>query len=63
MSLNPFWRIFVAVFCYISAAVGLGLAVLNASEKPAATTLAFAYGIGGVIFLAGGIVLTRKPRY
>jgi hypothetical protein len=61
--MSPFWRIFVAIFCYISAAVGLGLAVINASQKPAATTLALAYGIGGVVFLVGGVALTRKPRY
>jgi len=61
--MSPFWRIFVAIFCYISAAVGLGLAIINASQKPAATTLALAYGIGGVVFLVGGVALTRKPRY
>lgn len=61
--MSPFWRIFVAIFCYISAAVGLGLAIMNASQKPAATTLALVFGIVGAVFLVGGIALTRKPRY
>jgi len=61
--MSPFWRIFVAIFCYISAAVGLGLALLNASEKPAATTSALVAGVLGAVFLVGGIRLTRKPHY
>lgn len=32
--MSPFWKIFIAIFCYIAGIVGLGLAVLNASEKP-----------------------------
>ncbi|MGI5154032.1 hypothetical protein [Microbispora sp. NBC_01389] len=61
--MSPFWKIFIAIFCYIAGIVGLGLAVLNASEKPPATTLAVVYGVVGVVFLAGGIVLSRRPRY
>ncbi|GAB3129978.1 hypothetical protein OHB01_03370 [Microbispora hainanensis] len=61
--MSPFWKIFVAIFCYISGIVGLGLAVANASVKPPATTHAFVYGGLGVVFLIAGIVLSRRPRY
>jgi hypothetical protein len=61
--MTPFWKIFVAIFCYISGIVGVGLAVVNASEKPPATTWAIVYGALGVVFLAGGITLSRRPRY
>jgi hypothetical protein len=61
--MSPFWKIFVGIFCYISAVVGIGLAALNASEKPPATTHALVFGIAGVIFLVGGVAMTRKPRY
>jgi len=61
--MSPFWKIFVAIFCYISGIVGMGLAVVNASEKPPATTPAMMYGAAGLIFLAAGIMLSRRPRY
>jgi hypothetical protein len=61
--MSPFWKIFIAIFCYVSAIVGLGLAVVNASEKPPATTLAIVYGAAGIMFLAVGVVLSRRPRY
>lgn len=61
--MTPFWKIFVAIFCYISGLVGLGLAVANASMTPPATTHAFVYGGLGVMFLAAGIVMSRRPRY
>jgi hypothetical protein len=61
--MSPFWKIFIAIFCYISGIVGIGLAVVNASEKPPATTLAVVYGAVGIMFLAVGIGLSRRPRY
>jgi phosphate/sulfate permease len=61
--MSPFWKIFTGIFCYISALVGIGLAVLNASEKPPATTHALVYGVAGAAFLVGAVVMTRKPRY
>ncbi|WP_169947374.1 hypothetical protein [Microbispora sp. H11081] len=61
--MTPFWKIFIAIFCYISALVGLGLAVANASVKPPATTHAFVYGALGVVFLVVAIAMSRKPRY
>jgi hypothetical protein len=61
--MSPFWKIFVGIFCYISAVVGIGLAALNASEKPPATSHALVFGIAGLAFLAGGVALTRRPRY
>jgi hypothetical protein len=60
---HPIVRIFLSIACYISAVVGLGLAVLNASEKPPATTQAVVFGVAGVLFGIFGILLTRKPRY
>jgi hypothetical protein len=62
-AVHPFWKIFLSIACYIAAVVGLGLAVINASQKPPATTAAIIYGVAGVIFGIGGIMLTRKPRY
>ena len=56
-------KTFISIFCYISAVVGIGLAVLNASEKPAETNLAVMFGVAGVVFLVAGLLLTRKPRY
>ncbi|GAB2915936.1 hypothetical protein ACFMQL_18675 [Nonomuraea fastidiosa] len=61
--MSPFWKIFVAIFCYISGIVGLGLAVVNASQQPPATTPAIVYGAAGLLFLAAGIVLSRRPSY
>ncbi len=61
--MSPFWKIFVAIFCYISAIVGLVLAVMNASQKPPTTMTAIIYGVAGLVFLGAGIALSRKPRY
>lgn len=61
--MSPFWKVFIAIFCYISAIVGIGLAVVNASEQPAATANAIIFGTAGVLFLGAGVVLSRKPRY
>lgn len=61
--MTPFWKIFIAIFAYISGIVGLGLAVVNASEKPPATSLAVVYGAAGLLFLAVGVVLSRRTRY
>lgn len=62
-AMNPNLKIFVAVFLFIAGAVGIVLAVLNASEKPASTTAAIIYGVLGVAFLIGGFLLVRKRRY
>ncbi|MFC4589589.1 hypothetical protein [Sphaerisporangium corydalis] len=61
--MSPFWKIFVAIFAYISGIVGLALAVMNASQKPPTTSLAVIYGAAGIIFLGVGVVLSRRPRY
>jgi hypothetical protein len=61
--MSPFWKIFVAIFCYISAIVGLVLAVINASQKPPTTMTAIIYGVAGLLFLGAGIALSRRPRY
>ncbi|MDX6431940.1 MAG: hypothetical protein QOE54_4306 [Streptosporangiaceae bacterium] len=61
--MNPNLKIFITIFCYISGVAGLVTAVLDASEKPAQTTPAIVAGVIGVLFLVGGLTLTRKPRY
>ncbi|MER6071451.1 hypothetical protein ABT288_39935 [Streptomyces sp. NPDC001093] len=61
--MNPNVKIFITIFCYISAVAGLLTAVMDASHKPADTTSAIVAGVLGVAFLLGGIALTRKPRY
>jgi hypothetical protein len=61
--MSPFVKIFVAIFCYISAVVGIGLAALNAMNQPPATVAAAVYGCGGAVFLLAGIALSRRPRY
>lgn len=61
--MRPFWKIFLGIFCYIAAAAGIGLAILNASQKPAATSYAIIFGVIGVVFLTAGIAIARKPRY
>lgn len=61
--MRPFWRVFVSIFCYVAAVIGIGLAVLNASAKPPATAVAAIFGGAGAVLLAAGIILTRKPRY
>jgi hypothetical protein len=61
--MKPFWKIFLGIFCYVAAVAGIGLAVLNASQKPAATTYAVLFGAIGVVFLVAGVAVTRKPRY
>jgi len=61
--MNPSLKIFVTIFCYISGVMGVVTAVLNASQKPAATTTAIVAGAVGVIFLFAGLALSRKPRH
>ncbi len=39
---EPFWKVFLGIFCYVAAVAGIGPAVLNASQKPAATSRAAA---------------------
>ncbi|NNG37444.1 LPXTG cell wall anchor domain-containing protein [Nakamurella aerolata] len=60
---NPNVKIFVAIFLFIAGLVGLVLAVLNASSKPANTTLAIIYGLAGLVLLVGGFLLVRRRRY
>ncbi|PBC78423.1 hypothetical protein BX265_3190 [Streptomyces sp. TLI_235] len=61
--MNPNLKIFITIFCYISAVAGLVTAVMDASHKPSQTTDAVIAGVLGVAFLLGGIAPTRKPRY
>ena len=61
--MNRSLKTFLSIFCYISAVVGIVLAAVNASEKPAETSLAVGFGVAGVVFLGAGFLLTRKPRY
>jgi hypothetical protein len=61
--MSPFWKIFIAIFCYISGIVGVGLAIANASMTPPSTTHAFVYGGAGIVFLLAGIMMSRRPRY
>ncbi|MET7618164.1 hypothetical protein [Streptomyces sp. NPDC005408] len=61
--MHPNLKIFITIFCYISGVAGLVTAVLDASERPAATTEAVIAGAIGVLFLVAGLALTRKPRY
>ncbi|MCX4959059.1 MULTISPECIES: hypothetical protein [Streptomyces] len=61
--MNPNLKIFITIFCYISGVAGLVTAVLDASSKPAQMTSAVVAGAIGVLFLLGGLILTRKPRY
>ncbi|MCM1973519.1 MULTISPECIES: hypothetical protein [Streptomyces] len=61
--MNPNLRIFLTIFCYISAVMGVVTAVLNASQKPAETTTAVVSGVIGVVFLFAGMALSRRPRH
>jgi hypothetical protein len=61
--MNSFWKIFVAIFCYIAAVAGVGLAALNATTRPPSTTAAVGFGCVGAVFLLAAIGLTRRPRY
>ncbi len=61
--MKPAWKIFIAIFCYITGVVGIALAVINASQQPPATAVATTFGVLGVVFLIGGFAMTRKPRY
>ncbi|MEV7418777.1 hypothetical protein [Streptomyces sp. NPDC089919] len=61
--MNPNLRIFLTIFCYISAVMGVVTAVINASQKPAATTSAVVAGVLGVVFLFGGMALGRRPHH
>ncbi|MGF1432250.1 hypothetical protein [Kitasatospora sp. LaBMicrA B282] len=61
--MNPNLKIFITIFCYISAVAGLVTAVMDASQKPADSTSAIVAGVLGVLFLFGGVALSRKPRY
>ena len=61
--MNPSLKIFVAIFCYIAAVAGVGLAALNATTRPPSTAGAVAFGCIGAVFLLAGIALSRRPRY
>jgi phosphate/sulfate permease len=56
-------KIFITIFCYISAAAGLITVVTSVTHKPAQSTSAIIAGVLGVAFLLAGLALTRKPRY
>lgn len=62
-TMSPNLKIFLSVFLFIGGLVGIVLAVINASQKPAETTAAVIFGVAGVILLIGGFLLTRKRRY
>ena len=62
-TMSPNTKIFLAVFLFIAGAVGIVLAVLNGSAKPAATTSAIIYGVIGVLLLGTGFVVARKRRF
>ncbi len=53
-------RQFLAIFFFIGAVVGVGLAVVNGSQKPPATGTAFLFGVIGVIMLIGGVLTIRR---
>ncbi|MCB5163501.1 hypothetical protein LG634_01370 [Streptomyces bambusae] len=61
--MNPSLKIFLTIFCYISAVMGVVTAVLHGSAKPAQTTSAVIAGVLGVLFLFGGMALSRRPRH
>ncbi|MER0446513.1 hypothetical protein ACGFW5_21170 [Streptomyces sp. NPDC048416] len=61
--MNPNLKIFITIFCYISGVAGLFSAVTAAIHKPVESTTAIVAGVIGVVFLLGGVALTRKPRY
>ena len=63
MKLSPFWKIFVAIFCYTDAVAGIGLAALNATAQPPSMVGTACFGGAGVAFLLAGIALSRRPRY
>jgi hypothetical protein len=52
-------KIFVPIFCYISAVVGIGAAAFDAMNQPPAPPTAAAFGGAGAIFLVTAIALTR----
>jgi hypothetical protein len=52
-------KIFIAIFCYISAMVGIGAAALDAMNQPPASPTAAAFGDAGAICLVTAIALTR----
>jgi hypothetical protein len=56
-------KIFITIFCYISGVVGLITTVTAVTHKPAQSGTAIIAGKLGVLFLLGGLALTRKPRY
>jgi hypothetical protein len=60
---GPSLKIFVAIFCYISAVVGIGAGAIDAMNQPPATLAAAVLGGGGAIFLVAAIALTRRRRY
>jgi hypothetical protein len=60
---SPNRKIFIAIFCYISALVGGGLALLNARQQPAQTTAAAVFAVAAALFLTGALLLSRRPRY
>jgi hypothetical protein len=52
-------KMFIAIFCYISAIVGIGAAALDAMNQPSAAPAAAAFGGAGAISLVTAIALTR----
>ncbi len=61
--MNPNAKIFLAVFLLIGGLAGLVLAIVNASQQPAETTLAVVFGAAGLVLLIGGALLIRRKRY
>ncbi len=61
--MSPRVRIFISIFCYVTAVCGLVLAVANASQRPPATATAILFGTIGALAGLCGVYLTRRPRY
>jgi len=61
--MNPHVKSFLRISFYVGAVVCFVLTVINASAKPVATTYALVTGAIAVACLAGGIVVSRRPRY
>lgn len=60
--MNRHVRIFWGIFCWISVAVCLALAVLNGLATPAAMDGVLVFGLIGVVMAVAGVLIVRDRR-
>jgi uncharacterized membrane protein HdeD (DUF308 family) len=61
--MNQNLKTFIAIFFFISGAVGIVLCFANLSQQPVDAPAGVLFGIVGAAGLIAGWLMVRKPKY